>query len=93
MKYIVPKLDVYISLATPHLGTVFADSQLVSVGQWALSKLKKSSALKQLSLQDAALEQTLIYQLSHNYVLGHFSKVVFVSSPKDMYVPRFSASG
>ena len=33
MKVIVEKLHVYISLATPHLGTLFADSQLVSTGK------------------------------------------------------------
>lgn len=93
LKPIRERLHTYISLATPHLGTVYSDSQLVSVGQWALSKFKKTSALKELALQDAfSLTKTTIYQLSENNVLGDFQHVVFVSSPKDMYVPRYSAS-
>lgn len=93
LRSIKDKLHTFVSLATPHLGTVYADSQVVSVGQWALSKLKKTSALKELALQDSStLSKTIVYQLSENNVLGYFNHVVFVSSPKDMYVPRYSAS-
>ena len=33
MKIISQKLHAYISLATPHLGTLFSDSQIVSTGK------------------------------------------------------------
>jgi len=93
LKYFRDKLYTYVSLATPHLGTVYSDSQLVSVGQWALSKFKKTSALKELALQDSlTLSNSVIFRLSLNNVLSYFQHVVFVSSPKDMYVPRYSAS-
>lgn len=34
---------------------------------------------------------TLLYKMSENGVLVHFKKVVLVSSPKDQYVPAYSA--
>ncbi len=37
------------------------------------------------------VSKTLLYRLSENNVLCHFRKVVLVSSPKDQYVPVFSA--
>jgi hypothetical protein len=55
---------------------------------WALYKLKKSPLLQELALKDSAGE---LYKLSENGVLQHFHRVIFVSSPKDLYVPLFSA--
>jgi alpha-beta hydrolase superfamily lysophospholipase len=40
------KLHLFISLAVPHLGTLFPDSNLVSTGMWALSKFKNCVSLK-----------------------------------------------
>ncbi len=45
-------------------------------------------------LEDAIggkLKKSLLYKLSLNGVLGLFRKVMLVSSPKDMYVPTYSA--
>ena len=55
---------------------------------WALYKLKKSPLLQELALKDSNSE---LYRLSENGVLQHFDRVIFVSSPKDMYVPLYSA--
>jgi hypothetical protein len=55
---------------------------------WALYKLKKSPLLRELALKD---EKSEVFRLSENGVLQHFDKVIFVSSPKDMYVPLYSA--
>lgn len=71
LKPLLPKLHLYMSLASPHLGThifsvmpqrgvimfplhcfldivgtLYADSQLVSTGMWALFKLQKAAVLK-----------------------------------------------
>jgi len=40
------KLHVYMSLASPHLGTLYAESQLIATGMWAMLKLKKAQTLK-----------------------------------------------
>lgn len=66
---------------------------------WALSKLRKSSALKELSLEDGGSpfsfnshpNKGILYSMSENGVLQHFSKVIFVSSTEDKYVPTYSA--
>jgi hypothetical protein len=61
---------------------------------WALFKFKKCRSLRELVLEDAIggkLKKSLLYKLSLNGVLGLFRKVVLVSSPKDMYVPTYSA--
>ena len=57
-------------------------------GMWALYRLKKAPLLQELALKDAA---RALDHLAQNGVLQHFRRVVFVSSPKDMYVPLFSA--
>ena len=46
MKPLFSKLYTFISLATPHVGSRFPDSKLVSTGMWALFKWKKYKALK-----------------------------------------------
>lgn len=46
MKPLLNKLHTYMSLATPHIGTIFAESQLVSTGMWALFKFKKCRSLR-----------------------------------------------
>eukprot|EP01034_Spumella_vulgaris_P016508 gene16508-21087_t len=61
---------------------------------WALFKFTKCRSLRELVLEDAIggkLKKSLLYKLSLNGVLGMFRKVVLVSSPKDMYVPTYSA--
>eukprot|EP01038_Epipyxis_sp_PR26KG_P013166 gene13166-17639_t len=61
---------------------------------WALFKFKKCKCLKELVLEDGIggkLQKTFIYKLSENGVLKLFHKIIFVSSPKDQYVPSYSA--
>jgi hypothetical protein len=95
------KFHAYISLASPHLGTNYADSSLVAQGmRW----YAKCACVKELLLEDSngltltlqgksghPITHSLVYKLASNDVLAHFQKVVFVSSPKDMYVPMYSA--
>ena len=84
---------MYISLASPHLGTVYADSQLVSTGMWAIIKWSKCRSLNELALGDSNqdIENSLLFKLSSNGVLDGFSRIILVSSPKDQYVPVHSA--
>lgn len=90
---LLPKLHAYVSLASPHLGTLYASSQLVSTGMWALLKLKKTPVLEELLLEDSPMDPTraMVYRLSENGVLQFFRRVILVSSPKDHYVPLYSA--
>jgi hypothetical protein len=39
-------MHTFISLATPHLGTLYAESPLVSTGMWALFRIKGIPSLK-----------------------------------------------
>lgn len=83
-----------MSLATPHVGALFPDSKIVSTGMWALFKWKKYKALKELVLEDSLggkASKTLLFKLAESNTLSHFRKVVLLSSPKDQYVPVYSA--
>jgi len=94
LKPVLSKLYLYISLATPHLGTLYSDSKIVSTGMWALAQWKKSPTLREIMLEDGltnSYQNSLLYQLSSNGVLLHFQYVVLVSSPADQYVPAYSA--
>jgi pimeloyl-ACP methyl ester carboxylesterase len=89
------RCHVYMSLATPHLGTQYMTSPLVSTGMWALAAWGKSQSLKELSLSDGLLgdrTRSVLYRLSDNNVLAHFKRVILVSAPEDKYVPLHSAS-
>ena len=46
MAPILSHLHVFMSLATPHLGTLYAESQLVATGMWAMLKIGKAQLLK-----------------------------------------------
>lgn len=46
LKPLLQNVHVYCSLATPHVGNLFPDSQIVATGMWALFKWKKYKALK-----------------------------------------------
>ena len=95
LKFLRRRCHVYVSLATPHLGTVYAESPLVSAGMWTLLQWRQSAALKELNLHDTVFgdaKKTTLFRLSENAVLSWFKKVVLVSSPRDLYVPRYSAS-
>lgn len=79
MRPLLPKLYLYISLASPHLGTQYADSQLVSTGTWVLFQMKRCKVLKELNLEDTLLgshSNCVLYKLSTNGVLGYFHKVI-----------------
>ena len=51
-------------------------------------------SLQELNLDDGPrgdMTKSILYKLSENGVFMYFRWVVFVSSPKDQYVPQYSA--
>ena len=94
MQKYLKKMHVFVTLATPHLGTSYAQSQLVASGQWAMMKWYKCQSLKQLSLDDVSsgdIQNSCMYKLSSSTELGSFKRVICFDSPLDMYVPSYSA--
>ena len=93
LKPLIPKFHTFVSLATPHVGTLYAESQLISTGMWALFQYKKCAGLKEIMMEDCNgnIRESAIYKLSKNGVLTSFKHVILVSSPKDSYVPTYSA--
>lgn len=66
----------------------------MATGLWALLKWKKCPGLQELVLEDGRggdIRKSVIYDLAGNGALRHFKHVILVSSPKDQYVPSYSA--
>lgn len=60
-----PKMHLFMTLSTPHLGYMSTSSKLIDAGMWFLSKWKKSKSMEELSLADAAeIENTYLFKLS-----------------------------
>ena len=95
LSFIRKSLHCYASLATPHLGTIYSASPLVSAGMRALWQYQRSPALQQLVLEDGggdgSVAASRIYKLSENTTLRDFRHVVVVAALKDQYVPLRSA--
>jgi hypothetical protein len=51
---LTPRLDIFLSLSSPHVGTLFGVSPVVSTATWAMRKWSTSVFLDQLTLADAA---------------------------------------
>ncbi|CAG9333136.1 unnamed protein product [Blepharisma stoltei] len=85
------KMQLYLSLSTPHLG-LMNSSKLLDAGIWFLKFIKRVLSLKQLCLQDYHIQEgTFIYQLSLSEGLEWFKYVVLISSAQDEYAPFESA--
>ncbi|XP_063697976.1 protein FAM135A [Culicoides brevitarsis] len=92
MKPFLGKLQTFLSLSGPHLGTLYNTSGLVNMGMWFMQKWKKSGSLLQLCLRDASdLRQCYLYKLSQKSTLHHFKNILLVGSLQDRYVPLHSA--
>lgn len=74
---LLSKLHVFMSLATPHLGTLYAESQLVSTGMWALLKLKKSDALK-VKLHIIYLLLYLLMSSNNNFFITFINNEIII---------------
>ncbi|KAL5103453.1 hypothetical protein TcWFU_010347 [Taenia crassiceps] len=92
LAHLYPMLYTFLSFCGPHLGTLYSTSGLVSMGMWALQKLKKSRSLLQLRLRDNPdPRETFMYTLSAGEGFDRFRYVLLVASPQDHYVPHHSS--
>jgi Putative serine esterase (DUF676)/Protein FAM135 len=86
------KMCNFISFSSPHIGTLASSSHLIDAGMWFLKKLKKSTSLLQISLEDAPhYKDTYLYKLSLTKGLSYFENVILASSHEDQYVPYESS--
>lgn len=82
------RMNVLITLASPHLGIAKMDNFLVSAGVWYMIKFDKVRSLNELNHND---EENLLLKLSRDESLGWFSKIIVTSSKEDNFVPNYSA--
>jgi len=86
------KMETIVTLASPHLGYMYASNTIVDAGMWVLKRWKKSKCLEQITMTDASdYKENFLYKLSLQEGLGWFKNVVLVSSYQDRYVPVESA--
>ncbi|CAI2385088.1 unnamed protein product [Moneuplotes crassus] len=86
------RLDMLITMGTPHCGYVHTSSNLLSTGMWFVEKFSKNPFISQIRLSDSkSLRDCFIYQLSDDEYISCFSKVIFVGSSQDAYAPLESA--
>jgi predicted alpha/beta hydrolase family esterase len=82
----------FVSLSSPHLGTIKNSSFLVNTGMFFLNKIKKDSVIKELQMNESDdLRESFMYNLAKYDKLHWFNNIVLVSSPQDSYVPYSSA--
>lgn len=93
LEALAPKMHLFLTLSTPHLGYMYNSSKIIDAGMWLLKTWRKSKCLKQLSMSDGdkGLRQCLMYELSTKKGLGWFKHVVLISSSQDQYAPFDSA--
>jgi hypothetical protein len=82
------RMNLLITLASPHLGISKIDNFLVNVGVWYMITFDKVKSLSELNHND---EQNTMLKLSRDESLGWFTKVVVTSSKEDNFVPNYSA--
>ena len=82
----------FVSLSSPHLGTVKNSSFLVNTGMFFLDKFKKDSVVIELLMNDEKdPRKSFMYSLAAEDKLHWFSNVILLSSPQDSFVPYNSA--
>ena len=82
----------FVSLSSPHLGTVKGSSFLVTAGLFVQNKIKKESVIVELQMNDAKdPRESFLYSLACGDKLHWFNNIILVSSPQDKYVPHGSA--
>lgn len=87
-----PKMHMFMTFSTPHLGYMYNSSRLIDAGMWFLKKVRRSKCLQQLSMSDHSdSRQTLIYELSMKKGLNWFKHIVLIGSHQDQYAPFDSA--
>jgi triacylglycerol esterase/lipase EstA (alpha/beta hydrolase family) len=82
------KVNLLITLASPHLGIHRMDNFLVSAGVWYMIKFDKVRSLNELNYTD---DDNVLLKLSKDESLGWFNKIIVASSKEDNFVPNYSA--
>jgi len=92
LKYIVKsmeykeRLEVFMSMGTPHCGYVHSNSKLLSTGMWIVEKFTKNSIISQIRLSDStAIKDTVLYKLAKDKSISYFKKILLVGSTMDTY--------
>lgn len=85
------KMQLLITLASPHLGVTESQNTWVSLGVWYLSKVDKVKNIKELNFQSVTEKDSFLMKLSKEDEISWFNKVVIVSSSEDEFVPHYSA--
>ncbi|KAJ3383910.1 hypothetical protein HDU92_003891 [Lobulomyces angularis] len=88
MKKYQKKLNLFISLSTPHISLGLSQNFLFDSGLSILQTFQNSPAIEELLLQD---QNKTLLKLSSNKVLGNFKKIKFFGSEQDGYTPIKSA--
>jgi pimeloyl-ACP methyl ester carboxylesterase len=92
LEQFAPKMHMFMTLSSPHLGYMYNTSRLIDAGMWVLKKVRRYRCLQQLSMSDHTdPRQTLIYELSMKKGLNWFRHIVLVGSYQDQYAPFDSA--
>eukprot|EP01102_Stenamoeba_stenopodia_P001605 TRINITY_DN11436_c0_g1_i1.p1 TRINITY_DN11436_c0_g1~~TRINITY_DN11436_c0_g1_i1.p1 ORF type:complete len:771 (-),score=158.33 TRINITY_DN11436_c0_g1_i1:65-2377(-) len=91
--FLQTKFYSYITLGTPHLGSIFHNSSLIPSAMWFWEKWSAAMCLKQLRLIDAnSPENSFLAKLAlESKILSNFKHVVLLASEQDYYVPFCSA--
>lgn len=85
-------MNVFISLASPHLGVTNSDNYLVGTGVWYLANIGKVKNMRQLNWQTTLdSDEIIMKKLANCDSLSWFKKVVLVSSKQDNFVPYYSS--
>ena len=74
-------MNLFISFASPHIGTVDGGNLLIKTGIWYLINFENTRTIKQLHCQyEAGEKEMLLKKLSECDSLSWFEKFVVVSS-------------
>ncbi|CAI2384977.1 unnamed protein product [Moneuplotes crassus] len=86
------RLNMFITMGTPHCGYVHTSSSLLSTGMWFAEKFSKNPIISQIRLSDTKLiKDCFLYKLSGDINISCFSKIIFIGSFQDTYAPLESA--
>ena len=87
-----PKMFTFVSLSSPHLGTLKNKSFLVNVGMGWLKNISKDTVITELQLGDKKKKrESFMYKLAMQDKLKWFSNIILFGSPQDEFVPYSSA--
>jgi pimeloyl-ACP methyl ester carboxylesterase len=86
------RMNLFISLASPHAGIRDTENPLVKTGIWFLTNFEKNRNLKQLNCEPSPDSHLIsMYTLSQCDAISWFKKFVAVSSREDDFVPYQSS--